>query len=117
MRHRVRGRKLGRPTDQRMALLKNLVTSLFRHEKVETTVAKAKEASRLAERMITLAKRGDIAARRQVHKLIRDQAVVHHLFTEIAPRYEEREGGYTRVTRAGVRRGDAAALAVLELSD
>ena len=117
MRHRVEHRKLGRPTDQRLALLKNQVTSLFRHEKIETTVAKAKETSRLAERMITLAKRGDVAARREVSKLIRDQDVVRHLFGNIAPRYEERKGGYTRITRAGLRQGDGAQLAVLELSD
>jgi large subunit ribosomal protein L17 len=93
------------------------MNSLFRHNHIKTTVAKAKETSRIAEKMITLAKRGDLAARRLVLKEIHDPELVGHLFSEIAPRYKTREGGYTRITHAGQRRGDAAEMAVLELMD
>ena len=132
MRHRVQGRKLGRPSDQRMALLKNLVVSLFRHDRIETTVQKAKEVRRVADRLITTAKLAPkpdepeenreaaakhVAAWRQVLKVITDKRVVAHLFTEIAQRYVDRQGGYTRVVRAGRRRGDGAELAILELMD
>jgi len=117
MRHRKNYRKLNRATDQRIALLRSLVNSLFRHDQIKTTVQKAKEASRLAERMITLAKRGDLAARRQVLREIHDPDLVGHLFSEIAPRYTGREGGYTRIIRAGQRRGDAAQMAILELAE
>lgn len=115
MRHRKSGRKLGMPTDQRMALLYGLVSSLFHHNRVKTTRAKAKEAARLAEKIITKAKRGDLSARRQVLRVIRDADLVDYLFTQIAPRYSDRPGGYTRVIRAGVRRGDQAEMAILEL--
>ncbi len=117
MRHRKAHRKLGRATDQRLALLRSLVASLFRHERIVTTVPKAKEARRLADRLITLAKRNDLAARRQVLRHLPNRDLVKHLFDEIAPRYEGRAGGYTRVVRAGVRRGDAAQMAALLLSD
>jgi len=119
MRHRKAHRKLGRATDQRLALLRGLVASLFRHDKIETTLPKAKEARRLAEKLITLAKReeGQLAARRQVLRHITDASLVRHLFDEIAPRYVDRPGGYTRITRAGLRRGDGAQMAILELGE
>jgi len=108
-------RKLGRPTDHRKAMLRNLVTSLLRSERIETTVTRAKEAQRMAERMITLGKRGNLHARRQALAYIYDEDVVTKLFEEIAPKYAERNGGYTRVLRIGPRRGDGAELAILEL--
>ncbi len=108
-------RKLGRKTDHRKALLRNQVTSLLRSGRIETTVAKAKETQRMAERMITLAKRGDLHARRQALAYIYDEDVVTKLFTEIGPSYEDRNGGYTRVLKLGPRRGDAAEMAILEL--
>ena len=117
MRHRKDHRKLNRATDQRLALLSSLAISLFTHNRIKTTVQKAKEASRLAERLITLAKRGDLSARRQVLRTIRDRHLVTYLFDEIAPRYDDREGGYTRIIRAGRRRGDAAQMAILELTE
>lgn len=119
MRHKRKGKRLGRAADQRKALLRSLVSALFQHGRIVTTVRKAKEARRLAERLITLAKRGDLHARRQVlrvvPKLDGDPPLIVKLFEEIAPRYESREGGYTRIIRAGFRQGDAAPMAVLEL--
>ncbi len=117
MRHRKDHRKLGRPADQRRAMLRSQVDALFRHSRVKTTVQKAKETQRLAERLITTAKRGDLHARRRVLRNIRDKALVAHLFDEIAPRYADRDGGYTRVIRAGRRAGDNAEMAILELTD
>lgn len=117
MRHLKDHRRLGRPTDQRLALLRGLVTGLFRHNHIKTTLVKAKEARRFADRLITLAKRGDLAARREVLKALPDAQLVGLLFEEIAPRFRDRSGGYTRITPAGQRRGDAAQMAVLELSD
>ncbi|MGD9497321.1 MAG: 50S ribosomal protein L17 [Armatimonadota bacterium] len=117
MRHRRDHRKLGRPTDQRLALLRSQVDALFRHNRVKTTVQKARETQRMAERLITTAKRGDLHARRQVLRKIRDKDLVAHLFDEIVPRYADREGGYTRVVRAGRRAGDNAEMAILELTD
>lgn len=108
-------RKLGRPTDHRKAMLRNLVTSLFQHGRIETTVTRAKETRRMAEKMITLAKKGDLHSRRQVLSYVYDEDVVNKLYQEIAPKYEERNGGYTRVLRVGPRRGDGAELAILEL--
>ena len=108
-------RKLGRPTDQRKAMLRNLVTSLLREERIETTVTRAKETKRMADRMITLAKRGDLHARRQVLAYVYDEDVVKKLFDEIAPNYKERNGGYTRLVQTGPRRGDAAPMCKLEL--
>lgn len=108
-------RKLGRTTDHRKALLRNQVTSLLRHGRIETTVPKAKETQRMAEKMITLAKRGDLHARRQVLAYIYDEDVVTKLFAEIGPNYADRNGGYTRVLKLGPRRGDAAEMAILEL--
>lgn len=108
-------RKLGRTSDHRKALLRNQVTSLFRSGRIETTFAKAKETQRMAEKMITLAKRGDLHARRQVLAYVYDEDIVTKLFDEIAPNYAERNGGYTRVLKLGPRRGDAAEMAILEL--
>lgn len=108
-------RKLGRPTDHRDAMLRNLVTSLLRSGRIETTVTRAKETKRMADKMITLGKRGDLHARRQALAYIYDEEVVKKLFDEIAPKYTERHGGYTRVLRVGPRRGDGAEIAILEL--
>lgn len=115
MRHRISFRKLSRTHEHRRALLRNLVTSLFLHERIETTVAKAKEARRVAERMITFAKRGDIAARRHVDSYVFDPAATRKLFDTIAPWYTERHGGYTRIIRIGRRLGDAGEMAIFEL--
>lgn len=108
-------RKLGRPTDHRNAMIRNLVTSLLKNERIETTVTRAKETKRMTDKMITLAKRGDLHARRQLLAYVYEEDIVTKLCEEIAPRYEERNGGYTRVLRVGPRRGDGAELAILEL--
>lgn len=108
-------RKLGRRSDHRDALLRNQVTSLLMKGSIKTTVTRAKETKRMAEKMITLGKRGDLAARRQVLAYIYDKGVVANLFEEIAPKYSERNGGYTRVLKLGPRRGDASEMAILEL--
>lgn len=115
MRHRKDHRKLSRTASHRRAVLRNLVTSLFDAERIETTVAKAKEARRLAERMITFGKRGDLAARRHVARFVMRTEVTHKLFETIAPWYAERNGGYTRIVRIGRRLGDAGETAYLEL--
>ncbi len=115
MRHAVAGRKLSRPTDHRLALYRNLVTSLIRYEKIITTEAKAKEIRGQAEHLITLGKRGDLHARRQVQASLYDAQLVDKLIHVIAPRYAERPGGYTRVIKLGPRRGDAAAMAQIQL--
>ncbi|HPD89743.1 MAG: 50S ribosomal protein L17 [Anaerovoracaceae bacterium] len=108
-------RKLGRPSAHRKAMLRNLVTDLFREERISTTVTRAKETRREAEKMITLAKRGDLHARRQVMSYVYDEDVVKKLFDEIAPKYAERNGGYTRILKLGPRQGDAAEVVFLEL--
>ena len=108
-------RKLGRPTDHRKAMLRNQVTSLLKYERIETSVTRAKETRRMAEKMITLGKRGDLHARRQALAYIYDEDVVKKLFDEIAPRYSDRNGGYTRVLKLGSRRGDGTEMAILEL--
>ncbi len=115
MRHRKDHRKLSRTSSHRRALLRNLVTSLIEHERIETTVAKAKEARRLGERMITFAKRGDIAARRHVARFVHGDHNVQKLFDTVAPWYAERNGGYTRILKLGRRLGDAGEMALLEL--
>jgi large subunit ribosomal protein L17 len=115
MRHRKDHRKLGRKSEHRRALLRNLVTALFQYERIETTVAKAKETRRFAERMITFGKQGDLAARRQVAAYVMKPEVVAKLFTTIAPWYADRNGGYTRIIRIGHRLGDAGETAYLEL--
>ena len=108
-------RKLGRPTDHRISMLKNLVTSFLKHGRIVTTVTRAKETQCLAEKMITLAKRGDLHSRRQVLSFVREKQVVKVLFDEIASKYQERNGGYTRVVKIGPRRGDSSEMAILEL--
>ena len=108
-------RKLGRPTDQRKAMLRNLVTSFLKHGKIETTETRAKETRSIAEKMITLAKRGDLHARRQVLAYVTEEEVVKNLFDNIAPKYTERNGGYTRMIKVGPRRGDGAETVILEL--
>jgi large subunit ribosomal protein L17 len=115
MRHRKDHRKLSRTASHRRALLRNLVTALFQYERIETTVEKAKEARRLAERLITFGKRGDLAARRHVARFVMRPAVTVKLFSTIAPWYAERAGGYTRIVRLGPRLGDAGETAYLEL--
>ncbi|MDR0596498.1 MAG: 50S ribosomal protein L17 [Clostridiales Family XIII bacterium] len=108
-------RKLGRPTAHRKAMLRNLVTDLLREGRITTTLMRAKEARRIAEKMITLGKRGDLHARRQALAYIYSEDVVTKLFTDIAPKYEDRHGGYTRILKLGPRRGDAAEEVFLEL--
>ena len=108
-------RKLGRPSAHRKSMLRNLVTDLFREGRIQTTDCRAKEARRIAEKMITLAKRGDLHARRQVLEFVFDETVVAKLFDEIAPKYADRKGGYTRIIKTGARRGDAAEMAIIEL--
>jgi large subunit ribosomal protein L17 len=117
MRHRKQGRKLGRNTSHRNAMMKNMVTSLMRHEHIQTTDARAKELRRMADKIVTLGKRGDLHARRLVAKVVNDNAVVAKLFNEIAPRFKERNGGYTRIIKVGNRFGDAAPVSVIELVD
>ena len=108
-------RKLGRPTDQRRAMLRSLVTSFLKHGKIETTETRAKETRKLAEKMITLAKRGDLHARRQVLAFVNEEEVVQNLFDNVAPKYAERNGGYTRMYKKGPRTADAAEVVILEL--
>ena len=115
MRHNCAGRKLSRTTSHRQALMRNLVTSLLEHERIETTLAKAKELRGEADRMITLAKKGDLHARRQALAFIQDKQVVYKLFAEIKDRYLDRNGGYTKITKLRYRKGDAAPISVIEL--
>jgi large subunit ribosomal protein L17 len=115
MRHRKASRRLSRTTPHRKAMMRNLVTSLFLHDKVETTWAKAKEVKPVAEKMITLAKRGDLHARRQAESFIRSHKVCSKLFDDGQGRYQERSGGYIRVTPTRVRHGDAAPMAIVEI--
>lgn len=117
MRHRVAGRKFNRDSAQRKALLRGLATELFRHGKIQTTEAKAKSLRPVAEKLITLAKRGDLHARRQVAAKLYDPAVLQKLFGEIAEQYQDRNGGYTRIYKLGPRQGDAAPMALIELID
>ena len=115
MRHRKSGRKLGRDSAHRKALYANLTAELIEHGRIRTTLAKAKEVRPVAERMITLGKRGDLHAERQAVAFLRQKPVVRVLFADIAPRYAERPGGYTRIVKLGPRLGDAAEMAYLEL--
>lgn len=115
MRHKVAGRKLGRDTGHRRAMYRNLVTDLLGYEKITTTEAKAKEVRGLAEKMITLGKEGGLNSRRQALSFIIDKKIAEKVFTELAPRYAERSGGYTRITKLGPRLGDSAAMVQLEL--
>jgi len=114
MRHGKFGKKLGRSSSHRQAMLRNMVTSLIRAEKITTTDAKAKVLKSLADRMVTLGKRGDLHARRQALSFIRDRAMVLKLFDELSPRFRERPGGYTRIVKMGYRHGDNAPVSVIE---
>jgi len=115
MRHRKAGRKLGRSSGHRKALYRNLIIELFRHERIKTTEAKAKAIRPLAEKLITLGKRGDLHARRLAAARLNDPFAVKKLFEELAPRYEDRPGGYTRILKLGRRQGDGAEMAIIEL--
>jgi len=117
MRHNNKKKHLGRSTSHRRAMLSNLVTALFQNGRIRTTEAKAKEGRRLAERLVTFAKRGDLHARRQTLKVIRDREVVKRLFDEIGPRFQERSGGYTRIVKLEPRLGDRAPMVIFELLD
>lgn len=117
MRHRMNGRKLNRTSSHRKAMFANMAASLITHEQITTTLPKAKELKRFAEKMITLGKRGDLHARRQAFAVLRDNVTVSKLFSALADRYKERKGGYTRVLKAGFRHGDTAPMAVIELVD
>ena len=117
MRHQRAGKKLGRDPEHRKALYSNLAGALIEHGRIRTTEAKAKAVKPFAEQMITLGKRGDLAARRQAIAELRSQDAVHKLFAEVAPRFAERPGGYTRIIKIGPRQGDAAEMAYLELVD
>ena len=115
MRHGKSGRKLGRSSAHRKAMFRNMVTSLFEHERIVTTEKKAKELRPIAEKMITLAKRGDLHARRQALSYIQSKDVVAKLFDEIQGQFADRQGGYTRIIKTGNRQGDAAPMAIVEL--
>jgi large subunit ribosomal protein L17 len=119
MRHRRKGRKLGRDASHRKALFSNMAGSLFEHGRIKTTEAKAKELRPIAEKLITLARKdpGDVAAQRQAVAYLRSKDSVHRLFHEVAPRFTERPGGYTRIVKLGPRLGDAAPMAYIELVD
>ncbi len=117
MRHKRTGRRLGRTTSHRKAMVRNMVTALLEHERIVTTVPKAKELRKVADGMITLAKRGDLHARRQALAVIQDKKVVAKLFTDLRGQYMERNGGYTRIIQTGNRIGDAAPMAILELTN
>jgi large subunit ribosomal protein L17 len=117
MRHGMAGRKLGVTSTHRQAMFRNMAVALIKHEQITTTLPKAKELRPVAEKLITLGKRGGMHARRQAHAQLRDDAIVDKLFTTMADRYKTRAGGYCRVLRAGMRRGDAADMAVIEFID
>ncbi len=115
MRHRKRGKKLGRNSSHRKAMFRNMVTSLFKNEQLETTDAKAKELRPVAEKMITLAKRGDLHARRQALSYMKDKTVTHKMFEELKDRYLDRQGGYVRIIKKGNRKGDGAPVSIIQL--
>lgn len=115
MRHKKAGKQLSRNTSHRRALLRNIVTSLFKHEQIETTDAKAKSLRPIAEKMITLAKRGDLHARRQALSYLQDKAVTHKLFDEMKDQFLDRQGGYVRIVKKGIRKGDAAPISIVQL--
>ena len=117
MRHRTSGRKLNRTSKHRQMLFRNMAQALIKHEQIVTTLPKAKELRPVVERLITLGKRGDLHARRMAFARLRDDAMTKKLFEVLGPRYQERQGGYTRVLKAGFRYGDAAPMAVIELVD
>ena len=117
MRHHRSGKKLGRDASHRKALYANLTSALIEHGRIKTTAAKAKEVKPVAEQMITLGRRGDVHARRQATAYLRSQDVVHKLFSDVAPRFADRPGGYSRIVKLGPRQGDAADMVYLELVD
>ncbi len=117
MRHGMSGRKLNRPTQARKALFASLAIALLKHEQIKTTLPKAKDLRPIAEKLITLGKRGDLHARRQALAVLRDEKIVAKLFSALGPRYKDRNGGYTRVLRAGFRHGDMAPMAIIEFVD
>jgi large subunit ribosomal protein L17 len=117
MRHLNQGRKLNRTSAHRKSLFRNLVLALVKHQRIKTTDAKAKELRRYVDRMVTLGKRGDLAARRLAFSFMQSRDAVKRVFDEIAPRFKERNGGYTRVVKFGFRRGDAAPMSIVEFSD
>jgi large subunit ribosomal protein L17 len=117
VRHRKSGRKLGRDSAQRKALYSNLASALIEHGRIKTTEAKAKEVRPIVEEMITLGKRGDVAAHRHAVAFLRSKAIAHTLFAEVAPRFTDRPGGYTRIVKIGPRQGDAARMVYLEFVD
>ena len=117
MRHRVGGRKLGRTSSHRQAMFRNMAASLIKHEQITTTLPKAKELRPYVEKLITLAKKGGLSNRRLAHSRLLDDTQLQKLFDVLAPRYADREGGYTRVLKAGLRASDAAPMAVIELVD
>jgi large subunit ribosomal protein L17 len=117
MRHGMNGRKLNRTTEHRLAMFANMAVALLKHEQITTTLPKAKDLRPIAEKMISLGKRGGLHARRQALSYLRDEAVVRKLFSTLAERYKERKGGYTRVLKAGFRYGDCAPMGVIELVD
>lgn len=117
MRHRLKGRKFNRSSSHRKALLANLASALLKHEQIKTTLPKAKDLRRVVDRLITLGKRGDLHARRLAASKLPEDDVVAKLFDTLGPRYAERNGGYTRVIRAGYRYGDSAPMAIIELVD
>ena len=117
MRHRMKGRKFNRSSSHRKAMLQNLASALLKHEQIKTTLPKAKDLRKVVDRLITLGKKGDLHARRRASARLPDAEIVTKLFDTLGPRYAERNGGYTRVIRAGFRYGDAAPMAVIELVD
>ena len=117
MRHRKAGRKLNRTSSHRKAMLSNMAVALITHEQISTTLPKAKEMRRVVDKMITLGKRGDVSAHRQAVAFLRSKGIAHTLFADIAPRFADRPGGYTRIVKIGPRQGDAAQMAYLELVD
>lgn len=115
MRHKKKGRKLGSSPSHRQAMLRTMAAQVFEHEKIKTTEAKAKEVRGTVDKIITLAKRGDVHARRQVLAYIKDRELVHKIFTEVVERFQDRNGGYTRIVKLGPRLGDAAPVVIIEL--
>ena len=115
MRHKNSGKQLSRNSSHRRAMLRNMVTSLFTHEQIQTTDTKAKQIRPIAEKMITLAKRGDLHARKQAIAYLQETRVAHRLFEELKPRFTDRQGGYVRIVKSGIRKGDGAPLSIIQL--
>ncbi len=115
MRHQKRGRKIGTNSAHRKAILFGLAAEVFKHERIKTTEAKAKEVRPLVDKIVTLAKKGDVSARRQVIAMVKERELAHKIFSEVAPRFEERQGGYCRLLKLGSRNGDNAPIAIIEL--